>query len=160
MPPACVGRWYTLRPTLDAGVSSVLFICMLIFAVMLECCSLLSQILAPCMPSSVWPLWQLPFKFANHFPSCMLVYMYYFHISSCMFLLWCSMWHACLTYDAWPCLDYFPQLASMFEWFLKHSSCLQHVMHLLCVGRSRYTLRPMLDADILCVLHFCSSALA
>ena len=51
---ACVGRWSTLRPTLDAGVSNVLLLCLFILAAMLEGCFLLSCILAPCVLSSVW----------------------------------------------------------------------------------------------------------
>ena len=56
---ACVGRWSTLRPTLDAGVSSVLLFYLFILAAMLECCFLLSYIPAPCMCSGVWLPWQL-----------------------------------------------------------------------------------------------------
>ena len=64
---AYVGRWSTLRPTLDAGVSSVLLFCLLILAAMLECCFFLSCIHDPCMRIGVWALWLLFSRFASSF---------------------------------------------------------------------------------------------
>ena len=71
----CVGRWSTPRPTLDAGVSSVLLLCLFTLSSMLGCCLLLSCILAPCMFSGVWPPWQLLLSSQVPFYGCMLVYM-------------------------------------------------------------------------------------
>ena len=71
----CVGHWNTQRPTLDAGVSSVLFICMFIFAAMLESCFLLSYILAPYVLGGVWALWLLFSRYANSFQGYMWICM-------------------------------------------------------------------------------------
>ena len=57
----CVGHWNTQRPTLDAGMSSVLF------TAMLESCFLLSYILAPYMLGGVWALWLLFSRYASSF---------------------------------------------------------------------------------------------
>ena len=84
-----VGRWHRVRPMLDTGVSSVLSIYMLVLTAMLEFCLLLSFKHAPCMPSSVWPSWQLPFKFASFSPCYMLDCMYFISIFP----------HACFSYD-------------------------------------------------------------